>query len=144
MKAVLLREIDNLFSGFVLLEKTVLRRLYTHDDVVQDAETFNKLEVLVDHPDPERVGIIGVFNLDYPAIFLDDTFFRLIQTEEDTHECGLTCSVFAQKCMNLTFSQLEGDVVVGNNTREPLGDVQHFNCILFFQCMPPLAVLIKT
>lgn len=43
--------------------------------------------------------------------------------------------------MDLAMAKLERDVVVCNDTGEPLGDIQHFDCILFVtqtDCLPLL------
>jgi hypothetical protein len=39
--------------------------------------------------------------------------------------------------MDLTLLQLKRDIIVGDNTGEPLGDVKHFDCVWILQALPP-------
>ena len=83
--------------------------------------------MLVHHADAKRVGVVRVLDLDLFAIFLDNAFFRLIQTEQYAHQGRFTGAVFAQQRMDLAFAQLQRDIVVGLDTGELLGDVQHLD-----------------
>ena len=85
--------------------------------------------MLVDHADAQFVGIVGVFDLDDLAVLLDLPFLRLIQTEEDAHQRGLAGAVFAKQGVYLAFPQLKCDVVICNDARKPLRDVEHLDCI---------------
>ena len=83
--------------------------------------------MLVHHADAKRVGVVRVLDLDLFAIFLDNAFFRLIQTEQYAHQGRFAGAVFAQQRMDLAFAQLQRDIVVGLDTGELLGDVQHLD-----------------
>ena len=93
--------------------------------------------MLVDHADPQRVGVIGVLDLHHLAVLLDDALLRLVQAEQHTHQGGLSGAVFSQQRVDLAPPQLERDIVVGDDPRKALGDVQHFNGILLFQAYRP-------
>ena len=74
----------------------MLRGLHAHDDIVQHGEALHQLEVLVDHADAQRVGIVGVLDADLHAVLPDGALLRLIQAEQDAHQRGLAGAVFAQ------------------------------------------------
>ena len=129
MQAVLLAQGEDLFAGLGLLQEAVLRGLHAHDDVVEHGEAFHQLEVLVDHADAERVGIVRVLDGHDLSILFDDALLGLVQTEEHAHERGFACAVFAQQGMDLALFELKRNVVVGDNTGESFGDVEHLNGI---------------
>ena len=85
--------------------------------------------MLVHHADAERGGIIGVVDLDGLAVFADLARLRLIQAEEHAHERGFAGAVFTEQGVDLALFELQGDVVVGLDARELLGDVKHFDHI---------------
>ena len=70
---------------------------------------------------------------------------RLIKAEQNRHQRGFTGAVFAQQGMDLTLAQLQGNVVIGDDTWELFGDIQHFNCIRSFQVeRPPSVFMART
>ena len=128
-QAVFLAQREDLFPGLGLLQKARLVRLDAEDDVVEDGEAFHQLEVLVHHPDAERVGVVRVVDVDDLAVFLDRAFFRLVQAEQDAHQRGFARAVLAEQRVNLAAPQLQGDVVIGLDPGEFLRDVQHLDHI---------------
>ena len=141
MQAILLRELHDLFPGLILLQEARLVRLHAEDDVFKHREALHELEVLMHHANAQCIGIVRIIDLDFHAILLDDALFRLIQAEQDAHQRGLARAVFAEERMDLAMAKLERDIVVCNDTGEPLGDIQHFDCILFVtqtDCLPLL------
>ena len=129
LQAVFFRELLDLFARFLALDEAELRRLRAEDDVVEHGEHVDELEVLVHHADAERGGIIGVVDLDGLAVFADLARLRLIQAEEHAHERGFAGAVFTEQGVDLALFELQGDVVVGLDARELLGDVKHFDHI---------------
>ncbi len=89
--------------------------------------------MLVDHADTKVVCIVGVIDLDFLAVFLDDALLRLVQAKQNAHEGGFAGAVFAQQGMHFAFAQLEGDVVVCLDTGELFGNIQHLNDKIFSQ-----------
>ncbi len=85
--------------------------------------------MLVNHADPQGIGVVRVLDFDLNTVLLDDAFFRLVQAEQNAHQRAFPGAVFTQQRVNLALAQLQGDVVVGDDAGEPLGDVQHFNGI---------------
>ena len=132
-QAVFFRKLHDLFAGDLFLQKSRFAGFHTQHDVIQHREALHQLKVLVDHADAKVVCIVGVIDLDFLAVFLDDALFRLVQAEQNTHEGGFAGAVFAQQGMHFAFAQLEGDVVVCLDTGELLGNIQHLNDKIFSQ-----------
>ena len=139
-QAVFFRERHHLFAGLRLLQKAVAGILHAKDDIVQHAEAFHQFKMLVDHADTQTVGIVGVAHADFLAIFFDHTLFRLVQTEQNAHQGGLTGAILAKQRMNLPPPKLERDVIVCFDAGEYLGDVQHFNDKIFCQWLHSLSL----
>ena len=129
LQAVFFRELLDLPARFLALDEAELRRLGAEDNVVEHGEHVDELEVLVHHADAERGGIIGIVDLDGLAVFADLARLRLVQAEEHAHERGFSGAVFTEQGVDLALFELQGDVVVGLNTGELLGDVKHFDHI---------------
>ena len=96
--------------------------------------------MLVDHADAERVGVVRVADLDLAAVLVDLAFLRLIKAEEDAHERRFACAVFTEQGVDLTLFELQGDVVVGDDTGETFCDVEHLDRVLRFQVFRPPSV----
>ena len=135
MQAVFFTQRQNLFARLLLLKKAHLVRLDAQNDIVENREALHQLEVLMHHADAERIGVVGVVDLDFFAVFFDDALFRLIEAEQNAHQRGLARAVLPQQRMDLALFQLQGDIVVGDDPGESLGDVQHLDCV-GFQIMP--------
>ena len=125
-KAVFFRKRDDTLPRFLFLEESGLVRFDAEDDVVQHGKDLNELEMLVHHADVQRIGVVGVLDLDHLAVFFDRSRFRLIETEQDAHERGFARAVLAEQRMHLSPPQLQRNVVVGLDAGEFLCDVQHF------------------
>ena len=125
LQAVLFGQGQDLLAGLILLEESGFGGLHAHDDVVEDREALHQLEVLMDHADAQIVGVVGVLDLDLLPVLLDDPLLRLIEAEQHAHERALAGAVLTEERVDLALPQLKGDVVIGDDTREPLGDVQH-------------------
>ena len=135
VQAVFLAQSENFFARFLLLKETELVRLNAQNDIVENREALHQLEVLMHHADAERIGVVGVVDLDFFAVLFDDALFRLIEAEQNAHQRGLARAVLPQQRMDLALFQLQGDIVVGDDPGESLGDVQHLDCV-GFQIMP--------
>ena len=126
-QAVLFAQGHYLFACFSLLQKAHLVGLHAQNDVVQHAEAFYQLEVLVHHADAQCICIIGVADGNLLAVFADLTSFRLVQAKQHAHQRTFAGAVLAQQGMYLAFAQLQGDIVVCLDPRELLGNVEHFD-----------------
>ena len=129
-QAVFLGDLLHLFPGLFLLQEAQLGGLRAQNDIVQHRKYVDQLEVLVHHADAQRRSVIGVIDLYFLAIFADLACLRLIQAEKHAHQSRFSRAVFAQQRMDLSSAQLEGDVVIGDDTRKFLGNVEHLNDVL--------------
>ena len=135
MKPVFFRQGHDFFPCFLFLKEAHFAGFHTHDNVVENRKAFHQFEVLMNHSDSKGVCVIRVVDFYLNAVFFDDTLLRLIQPEQDAHQCALACAVLTQKRMDLALFQLQGNIVIRNDAGELLGDVEHLNRILF-QCRP--------
>jgi hypothetical protein len=85
----------------------------------------------MNHAYAKGIGVIGIVDFDNPAVFPDFSLFRLVQAEQHTHQCGLSGTVFSKQGMDLTLSQSEGNVIIGDNAGEFFCNMKHFNNIIF-------------
>ena len=132
MQAVFLAQLQHLLPRLLLLQEAQLtHRLHAHDDIVQYGEAFHQLEVLVHHADAQVVGIVGVADAHLLPVHADLALFRLIQAEQHAHQGRLAGTVFTQQGVDLALFKLQGDVIIGDDTGEALGNVQHFYYIVF-------------
>ena len=97
----------------------------------QNREAFDKFEMLMNHTASKIIGIVGIPDHDFLSVFADLAFLRLIEAEEHGHQSGFTGTVLTQQSVDFSLFQLERDVIVGNNAREPFGNMQHFDGIGF-------------
>ena len=79
-------------------------RLHAQNNVFGHREVVHQFEVLVHHADPQLVGDIGVVNAHFFATDLDVPCVRLIQTEQNAHQCRLSGTVLAEQRMHLTLA----------------------------------------
>ena len=141
LQAILLRQSHHLLTGSVILKETVFCILHPQNDVIQDRKAFHQLKVLMDHSDSQTVCIVGILDLNLLAVFLDHALFRLVKPEQNTHQRTLSGSVLTQQRMDLSFFQLQSDVVIGLDPGKLLCDVKHFNNILFCQIRTPFRII---
>ena len=132
LEAVALAQLHHLLTRLRLLQKAEGRgrRLHAEDDVVQHRKDVHELKVLVHHADAQCVRVVGVANLHNLPVLANFALFRLIHAEEHAHQGRFARAVFAQQRVDFALSELQGDIVVGDNPRKLLGNMQHFNDIL--------------
>ena len=111
-------------------------RFNAQNDVVQHGEALHQLEVLVYHADAQRGGVIGVADGHRFAILPDFAFLRLIQAEKDAHQRRFTGAVLAQKGVYLAIADAQGDVVIRDDARKHLRDVQQLDRIVVHKMIP--------
>ena len=102
----------------------------THPDVVGGGEYIHQLEVLVNHADSQPFGILRGINGNLFAVHEDLTLVRLIDTGEHIHQGGLTGAVLTQQGEDLTGTDVQLHIVVGNHAAEGLGNALQLNGIL--------------
>jgi len=126
-QAVLFAQGHDLLAGLGFLQKAHFIGLHAQNDVVQNAEAFHQLEVLVHHADAQCICIVGVADGDLLAVLADLTSLRLVQAEQHAHQRTFAGAIFAQQGVYLAFAQLQGDIIVCLDPREFLGDVEHLD-----------------
>ena len=124
------RKLHHLGAGGVHLQQAALHIFHAQDDVLQHGEVVHQLEVLMHHADAEAVGITRALDLRLLPIDDDLALFRRIEAEEYAHQRGFAGAVFAQQGMDLPFSSMEVDVVVGDQAGEFFDDLTHFDHVL--------------
>ena len=78
--------------------------------------------MLVHHPDPALDRLLRRVNPDGLSVDQDLTLVGVVETVEDVHQRGLPRAVLAQQRVHLTCPEVEADVVVREDSREPLRD----------------------
>jgi len=93
----------------------------SEDDVFDNSVGVDQFTVLMDHSDPHVDGIQRGFKFNPDCQRLKSLPHRLILPEEDFHQGALASTILAKDGMNLTDTNLEVYIVVGNHTWESLG-----------------------
>ena len=93
----------NLFTRALFLKETVFCGLNTKDNIIQNTEAFYQFEMLMYHSNAQVICIVWIFDFNFLSIFVDLALFRLIQTKQNAHQSGFTCSIFAKQSVDLTF-----------------------------------------
>ena len=75
------------------------------------------------------------------AVQIDLARIGVIYPREHLHKRGFPGAVFTQQRVDFPVPELQRNIVVGDNAREPFGDIQHLNGIFAFmrisQCATP-------
>ena len=90
------------FEG-LFLKETVFCGLNAKDNIIQNTEAFYQFEMLMYHSNAQVICIVWIFDFNFLSIFVDLALFRLIQTKQNAHQSGFTCSIFAKQSVDLTF-----------------------------------------
>ena len=93
----------NLFTRALFLKETVFCGLNAKDNIIQNTEAFYQFEMLMYHSNAQVICIVWIFDFNFLSIFVDLALFRLIQTKQNAHQSGFTCSIFAKQSVDLTF-----------------------------------------
>ena len=117
-----LRQLADLPLGLADVEHRAAARLVREHDVLRDRHHRDEHEVLVHHADPEVDRVARRADLDLVAAQKDLALVGRVEPVEDVHERRLAGSVLAQEGVHLAGRQLEVDLVVRDDSREPLGD----------------------
>ena len=124
-------------EAVLALDSAVLTVKTDAGDTVEVLAGYALRSVTVDAKDPTSVTAVLTRAVDGTAAALDTISDRLVQAEQHAHQRGLSGAVFSQQRVDLAPLQLERDVVVCDNSRKALGDIQHFNGIWLFQAYRP-------
>ena len=58
---------------------------------------------------------------------VDLALIRLVHAKQHAHQGRFARAVLTEQCVDLPFSDLNRDIVIGNNTRKTLRDVPHLD-----------------
>ena len=136
LKTVFFADLGDPLAG--RLQIHAARLLQAQDDVLRGGKDVHQLEVLVDHADPQVIGVLGGGDRDRPVVDVDLARVRVIDPGEHVHQGGLAAAVLPQQGQDLALVELQVDVVVGHHGAEALGDVLHSDGVLnsFQGCHP--------
>ena len=118
-EAVALGDLLDLGAGGVA---DAVQLLGAEGDVLQHGEVVGQHEVLEDHPDAlgDRVG--GGRERDLGAVDADRPVVGLLHAVQDLHQGGLAGAVLPDQGVDRPAADGDVDVVVGDDTGEPLPD----------------------
>ena len=136
IQAIALAQGKHLLARFLHLQDAVLCGLDAEDDVLEHGEVLHQHEVLMNHADTQRIGRARIFDLCLFAIHEDLALFRLIKAEQDAHQRRFTGAVLAQKGVYLAIADAQGDVVIRDDARKHLRDVQQLDRIVVHKMIP--------
>src|SRR5690606_18421783 len=125
-QTVLLRNFEDAPSGGPAVQKRPVNGFVAQHDVFGHGEHGNQLEMLVNHADAERDGVVWIANCDRPAINQDFALIWLVQPVDEVHQGAFARAVFAQQAQDLTLVELEVDMVIGEHAWKPLGEAAYF------------------
>ena len=103
-----------------------------HDqcDVFHGGKHVDELEMLMNHADAQGIGILRAANFSRLSIDQKLTAVRVVYTGDHVHQRRFAAAVFAQQGENFSSADGQGDIAVGNNAAECLGNMAQFNGIL--------------
>ena len=104
-----------------------MQLLGAEDDVLQHREVVGEHEMLEHHPNADTDGIGGRLELDQRPVDGDRPFIRALHAVEDLHQGRLARTVLADDRVHGATPHREGDVLVGDDTWEALGDPMQLN-----------------
>ena len=96
--------------------------------ILRYSQGWNQHEVLVHHTDFQANGIARTGYVCELAINVNLTAIRVNKTIENVHQRRFTCTILAYQSMNLAFTHLEIDMIVGNDAGPGFSDVAHLHC----------------
>ena len=114
--------VDAPVGGAVVEQHACTSRLGGEHDVLGDGHHRDEHEMLVHHADPVLDRGLRRAQVDRLAAEQDATLVGRVEPVEDVHQSRLPGPVLAEQRVHLTREKVEVDVVVGEHSREPLGD----------------------
>jgi hypothetical protein len=83
--------------------------------------------VLVDHSHTAADGILRTGEVHLVSLDEDVSFIAGIVPEQDVHQGGLPCAIFAEERADLPWIEAKRNPLVRGHVEKPLGDGEHFN-----------------
>ena len=107
------------------------------DDVLRHRVGVHQREMLLDHRDSERHRVLRRPDAAPDAVDPDLSGGFMIEAVEDLHDCALAGPVFSEQRHHLAASYRKRHIVVGEDLREPLGDMPQLNNRCFHSSLHP-------
>ena len=99
--AKLVHHRDRALARCPLVEHEAPHGLGAEHDILQSVERRHEIELLVDHPDTESLGIVRRGNRDVDALNGDRAMIGALRAGEDLHQRRFARAVFADECQHL-------------------------------------------
>ena len=132
-KFVLFTEFHYFFSGVFHFQNTHFYGFPAKHNTFQNCKIMNQFKMLMNHSDAQLIRIVWIIDLYSFSIDLYFAFLRLIKTKKNTHQGGLSCSVFPKKSVDFSFFYLESNVIVCFKIPKLFCNMVHFDYI-FHSC----------
>ena len=116
--------------------------LGAEDDVLQHREILDQHEMLVDHADAERDGVVGRVDRHRLAADADLAAVGLVEAVEDRHQRRLAGAVLADDAVDRAALDFEVDVAVGMDRAKALVDADQLDCSFRHAEVPPLFFIV--
>ena len=100
-------------------------RLGTEHDVFQGRQSVHEHEVLVDHADSLRNGVIRIANDHALSLHLNHAAIGLIKAVQNGHQGALARAVLAHDPVHRTGGHTQIHICIGCNCAETLVDTLH-------------------
>ena len=126
VEAVLFGDLADAFGDLL---QVVLAVLDAQRHVLRGCEHVDQFEMLMDHADAVREGVLGVADGDFLSVHEDLPLVRIIDARQHVHERRLAGAVFAEQRHNNAVINVKIDFIVGNDATETLRDVFQFYCV---------------
>ena len=109
-------------------------------DVLCGSEYVNQLEMLVDHADAVRIGVLGIADFNGLPADEDFTGVGIVDAGDHIHQRRFAAAVFAEKGEDFALAHAERNVVVRDYAAERLGDMAQFNGVFHVWLLTPILV----
>jgi hypothetical protein len=114
---------DLLGFGPGALQIAAFRLLQPQDDVLQGGEHIDKLEMLMNHADAQRVGVMRAADADRLPVDQDPAGIGVIDACQHIHYGRLAAAVFPQQGQYFMPADVKAHRVVGPDRTERLADI---------------------
>ena len=116
VKIILLCNIPGSLYSFIHINKQAFLRRNTQNNILCHCQRGYQHKMLMYHSNPLADSLLWRFYCCFLTIQNNITLIRCFQAKKHLHQCTFPGTVFSQKCMDLSFSELKGYIFIGNHT----------------------------
>ena len=112
-----------LFLGSTRDQTIPMSHFICKENIVHHTQVVAQIQFLKNHANPQACGFERGTRLNFTSI---EQYFAAggwLHPGQDLHQCGFTRAVFANQNLNLTFTNVEGNIIQRQRSRKNLGDV---------------------